>query len=128
MLHRAIRWRFPANSLLRCPAGNLARENLPATLQRNRPASIREYLVKNVLSAMNRGRSGPRIRFLPCVFPAGRETGRAVSIACQRFQPVDEVECLARGQLVGAGVAQQGLGGGFGGRWLGAAAGGAEER
>src|SRR5580693_6390780 len=47
---------------------------------------------------------------------------------CQRLQAVDEVEGFARGQLVGAGVAQQSLGGGF--LWrggVGAAAGGAEQ-
>src|ERR1700720_1090814 len=46
----------------------------------------------------------------------------------QRLQAVDELERLARGQLVGAGVAQQGLGGGFTWHRVGAAAGGAEER
>src|SRR5580704_8592213 len=46
----------------------------------------------------------------------------------QRLQPVNEVEGFAWGQLVGAGIAQQGFGGGCWGRGLGAAAGGAEER
>src|SRR5207244_1581150 len=46
----------------------------------------------------------------------------------QRLQPVDEVERFAGGQLVGADLVQQGIGGGC--RWgrLRVAAGGAEER
>jgi len=46
----------------------------------------------------------------------------------QRLQPVDQVERLARGELVGAGLAQQRLSCGLAGCGLGAPAGGAEER
>jgi len=38
MVCKAIRAHFPANSLPRCLAGNLARQNFPATPHRNRPA------------------------------------------------------------------------------------------
>src|SRR5260370_8679455 len=124
---KAIRAHFPANSLPRCLAGNLARQNFPATPHRNRPALICKYLSKKTLLAMNNIPLGARIKFLPCVFPGGRETGRVASTRCQGFQSVDEVERLARGQLVGADLAQQGLGGGFTWGGLGAPAGGAEE-
>src|SRR5882724_4086154 len=46
----------------------------------------------------------------------------------QRLQPVDQVERLARGELVGAGLTQQRFGRRLGWGRLGVAAGGAEQR
>jgi len=75
MVSDAIRAHFPANSLPRCLAGNLARKKFPAALHRNRRTSIGKYLTGKALSAMNRVRPGAPIRFFPCVFCVGREKG-----------------------------------------------------
>ena len=52
----------------------------------------------------------------------------AGGLLCEALQPIYKVECFTRAQLVRPGFAQQGLDIGFVRRWLGAAAGGAEER
>src|SRR6516164_4680910 len=74
-----------------------------------------------------RGRETAGNRGLRSIFPLTREPVSSELLRRQPLQPIDQVERLARAELVWAGVAQQGLGRRFLRRRLGLAAGGAEQ-